>query len=81
MLDGGNPQAAALGASSLAQDTPGGGGFEAARNDAMAQAYLTQGPLSEIGRAVGLHYATVSRIITALEKTSSYNMCPLLDDP
>jgi hypothetical protein len=46
-----------------------------ARNKAMAQAYLTHGyTLTEIGRAVGLHYATISRIITALEKTSSYKM-------
>jgi len=42
-----------------------------ARNTSMAQAYLTQGyTLSEISRAVGLHYATISRIITALEKAS-----------
>jgi DNA-binding MarR family transcriptional regulator len=41
------------------------------RNDAMARAYLTHDyTLTEIGRAVGLHYATISRIITALEKTS-----------
>jgi DNA-binding MarR family transcriptional regulator len=40
-------------------------------NDAMAQAYLKHGyTLTEIGCAVGLHYATISRIITALEKTS-----------
>ena len=46
-----------------------------ARNKAMAQAYLTHGyTLTEIGRAVGLHYATISRIITALEKTSSCKM-------
>ena len=45
------------------------------RNDAMARAYLTHGyTLTEISRAVGLHYATISRIITALEKTSKYTM-------
>jgi transposase len=48
----------------------------------MAQAYLTQGyTLAEIGQAVGLHYATISRIITALEKTSACKMGPLLFDP
>ena len=42
-----------------------------ARNIAMAQAYLKHGyTLSEIGRDVGLHYATISRLIKALEKTS-----------
>jgi len=42
-----------------------------ARNIAMAQAYLTHGyTLSEISRVVGLHYATISRLIKALEKTS-----------
>lgn len=42
-----------------------------ARNEAMARAYLTHGyTLTEIGQAVGLHYATISRIITAMEKTS-----------
>ena len=42
-----------------------------ARNIAMAQAYLKHGyTLSEIGRVVGLHYATISRLIKALEKTS-----------
>lgn len=41
------------------------------RNAAMAQAYLKHGyTLTEIGRAVGLHYATVSRIIAAMEKAS-----------
>ena len=46
-----------------------------ARNKAMAQACLTQGyTLTEIGRAVGLHYATISCIITALEKTSENTM-------
>jgi len=41
------------------------------RNKAMARAYLTHGyRLTEIGQAVGLHYATISRIITAMEKTS-----------
>jgi hypothetical protein len=39
-----------------------------ARNVAMVQAYLTHGyTLSEIGQAVSLHYATVSRLIKALE--------------
>jgi putative transposase len=39
-----------------------------ARNIAMAQAYLKHGyTLSEISRAVGLHYATISRLIKALE--------------
>jgi DNA-binding MarR family transcriptional regulator len=42
-----------------------------ARNIAMAQAYLKHGyTLSEIGRVIGLHYATISRLIKALEKTS-----------
>jgi putative transposase len=39
-----------------------------ARNIAMAHAYLKHGyTLSEISRAVGLHYATISRLIKALE--------------
>ena len=39
-----------------------------ARNQAMASAYLTHAyTLAEIGGEVGLHYATVSRIIKALE--------------
>ena len=42
-----------------------------ARNIAMAQAYLTHGyTLSEISKDVGLHYATISRLIKALETTS-----------
>ena len=42
-----------------------------ARNISIAQAYLKHGyTLSEIGRVVGLHYATISRLIKALEKTS-----------
>lgn len=42
-----------------------------ARNIAMVLAYLKHGyTLSEIGQAVGLHYATVSRLIKSLEKTS-----------
>ena len=42
-----------------------------ARNTAMARAYLKHGyTLTEIARAVGLHYATISRIIKAMEKTS-----------
>ena len=42
-----------------------------ARNKAMVRAYLTHGyRLTEIGQAVGLHYATISRIITAMEQTS-----------
>lgn len=42
-----------------------------ARNIAMAQAYLKHGyTLSEISGAVGLHYATISRLIKAQEKTS-----------
>ena len=42
-----------------------------ARNIAMAQAYLKHGyTLSEISHAVGLHYATISRIITASEQAS-----------
>jgi hypothetical protein len=46
-----------------------------ARNEAMARAYLTYGyTLGEIGWAVGLHYATISRIISAMEKTSWYKM-------
>jgi hypothetical protein len=41
----------------------------------MARAYLTYGyTLGEIGWAVGLHYATISRIISAMEKTSWYKM-------
>ncbi|MFN7087552.1 MAG: REP-associated tyrosine transposase [Burkholderiales bacterium] len=44
---------------------------KAARNKAMARAYLAYGyTLAEIGRATGLHYATVSRIIKAMEKMS-----------
>jgi putative transposase len=39
-----------------------------ARNIAMAQAHLKHGyTLSEISRVVGLHYATISRLIKALE--------------
>jgi len=42
-----------------------------ARNISIAQAYLKHGyTLSEIGRVVGLHYATISRLIKALETTS-----------
>ena len=42
-----------------------------ARNIAMAQAYLKHGyTLSEISGAAGLHYATISRLIKAQEKTS-----------
>jgi putative transposase len=42
-----------------------------ARNIAMAQAYLTHRyTLSEISKAVGLHYATISRIITASEQAA-----------
>jgi len=40
-------------------------------NGVYTRAYLTHGyRLTEIGQAVGLHDATISRIITALEKTS-----------
>ncbi len=40
-------------------------------NDAMARAYLEHGyTLTEIGRATDLHYATISRIVKAMEKTS-----------
>ena len=40
-----------------------------ARNRVIARAYLEHGyTLTEIGQEVGLHYATVSRIIKALEK-------------
>ena len=75
MLDSRNPQAAALGASFLAQDAPGVADSRMARNDAMAQTHLKHGyTLTEIGRAVGVHYATVSRIIPAMEKTSQYTM-------
>ena len=46
-----------------------------ARNEAMARAYLTHGyTLTEIGQAAGLHYATISRIITVMEKTSQCKM-------
>ena len=39
---------------------------KAARNQALARAYLKHGyTLAEIGREVGLHYATISRIIKA----------------
>lgn len=42
-----------------------------ARNRAMARAYLEHGyTLTEIGQQAGLHYATVSRIIKALERMS-----------
>ena len=42
-----------------------------ARNRAMAKAYLElRYTLTEIGQEAGLHYATVSRIIKALEETS-----------
>jgi DNA-binding MarR family transcriptional regulator len=42
-----------------------------ARNKALARAYLQHGyTLIEIGRAAGLHYATVSRIIKAMEEMS-----------
>jgi hypothetical protein len=41
----------------------------------MARAYLTHGyTLTEIGQAAGLHYATISRIITVMEKTSQCKM-------
>jgi DNA-binding MarR family transcriptional regulator len=44
---------------------------KAARNAALARAYLQHGyMLVEIGRAAGLHYATVSRIIKAFEEMS-----------
>lgn len=46
-----------------------------ARNWTMASAYLEHGyTLLEIGRAAGLHYATVSRIVKAQEKTRQGNM-------
>jgi hypothetical protein len=45
-----------------------GSDSKTARNIAMVQAYLKHGyTLSEIGQAVGLHYATVSRLIKAME--------------
>ncbi len=44
---------------------------KAARNQAMACAYLEHGDtLAEIGREVGLHYATISRIIKAGDVTA-----------
>jgi REP element-mobilizing transposase RayT len=44
-------------------------GTRTARNQAIAKAYLQHGyTLSEIGRAVDLHYATVSRIVKAREE-------------
>jgi putative transposase len=44
---------------------------KAARNQALARAYLEHGyTLAEIGREVGLHYATISRIIKAGEEIS-----------
>jgi len=48
-----------------------GADSKAARNQAMARAYLEHGyTLAEIGREVGLHYATISRIIKAGEEMS-----------
>lgn len=48
-----------------------GASSKAARNKALARAYLEYGyTLAEIGREAGLHYATVSRIIKALEQMS-----------
>ena len=48
-----------------------GAGSKAARNAAMARAYLKHGyTLSEIGREASLHYATVSRIIKTMENMS-----------
>lgn len=42
-----------------------------ARNQAMARAYLEHGyTLVEIGRELGLHYATISRIIKKMERMS-----------
>ena len=39
-----------------------------ARNRALAAAYLKHGyTLTEIGREAGLHYATVSRLVKAVE--------------
>jgi ActR/RegA family two-component response regulator len=44
-------------------------GTRTARDQAIAKAYLQHGyTLSEIGRAVDLHYATVSRIVKAREE-------------
>jgi|CXWL01.1.fsa_nt_gi DNA-binding IclR family transcriptional regulator len=41
----------------------------------MALAYLEHhSTLTEIGRAAGLHYATVRRIINARENTSQYKI-------
>jgi putative transposase len=43
-------------------------GSKEARDQAMARAYLEHGyTLAEIGREVGLHYATISRIVKARE--------------
>jgi hypothetical protein len=48
---------------------------KAARNEALARAYLQHAyTLVEIGRAAGLHYATVSRIIKAMEEMSRDKM-------
>jgi len=44
---------------------------KAVRNAALARAYLEHGyTLTGVGREVGLHHATVSRIIKAMEKIS-----------
>lgn len=44
---------------------------KAARNQAVGQAFLEHGyTLLEIGRATGLHFATISRIVREIEKTS-----------
>ena len=48
---------------------------KAARNEALERAYLQHAyTLVEIGRAAGLHYATVSRIIKAMEEMSRDKM-------
>ncbi len=48
-----------------------GRGSKAARNKALARAYLEHGyTQAEIGREAGLHYATVSRIIKAIEEST-----------
>lgn len=44
---------------------------EETRNQAMASVYLVYGyTLAEIGSELGLHYATMSRIITARDRMS-----------
>lgn len=46
----------------------------ASRNEAVCRAHLEHGySLSEIGRATGLHYSTISRIVTSQDGNDAYN--------